>query len=329
MKRSALLLAVVVSLVACGPIESGDSTITVGETTTAAVATTTPSSSTTTTTVSGFPAIVEADNGSVTVESRPEAIISLSATATEMLFSVGAGDQVIAVDDQSNYPEAAPTTDLSSFTPNVEAILSHDPDLVIIAYDPGDLIAGLGSAGVPVLSYNAAFTLDDTYRQIEAIGKATGHAEEATLVNEQIASGLVMIVGETPDLRVGTSYYHEVDNTFFSATSSTFIGQIYGLFGLENIADAADEDGSAFGYPQLSSEYIVSADPDLIFLSNTLYGESAEKVAARPGWDVLIAVQQDNIVELDSDVVSRWGPRVIDFAQSVSDALQTYMSSAS
>jgi iron complex transport system substrate-binding protein len=124
----------------------------------------------------------------------------------------------------------------------------------------------------------------------------------------------------------GTTYYHELDNTFYTATSSTFFGQIYGMFGLENIADSADDDGSAFGYPQLSSEYIVSADPDLIFLADVLYGESAETVAARPGWDVLTAVRQGNVVELDSDIASRWGPRIVDFAQLVADAVEEFVS---
>jgi iron complex transport system substrate-binding protein len=100
------------------------------------------------------------------------------------------------------------------------------------------------------------------------------------------------------------------------------------MFGLENIADPADEDGSAFGYPQLSSEYIVSADPDLIFLADVLYGESAETVAARPGWDVLTAVQEGNVVGLDSDIASRWGPRIVDFAESIADAVEAYVSNS-
>ena len=94
--------------------------------------------------------------------------------------------------------------------------------------------------------------------------------------------------------------------------------------GMVNIADDADSDGAAFGYPQLSSEYIVAADPNIVFLADVLYGESLETVAARPGWDVMTAVRNGNIVELDSDVASRWGPRIVDFAQAISDALGRY-----
>lgn len=329
MRRSSLLLAMLLIAAACGtPGTGGDTTTTVDITMTtgAPVTTTTTETATSTTLEAAFPVTVEADNGMVTIEERPEAIISLSSTATEMLFEIGAGDQVAAVDDQSNYPEEAPTTDLSGFTPNIEAILAHEPDLVVIGYEPGDLAASLNAAGVPVIFDDAALTLEETYRQIETLGAATGHVDEAITLSDSIRSDLAAVADAAPDVPEGTTYYHELDNTFFTATSSTFFGQIYGMFGLENIADPADEDGSAFGYPQLSSEYIVSADPDLIFLADVLYGESVETVAARPGWDVLTAVQAGNVVELDSDIASRWGPRIVDFAESVADAVEAYVS---
>ena len=291
-----------------------------------AVAACAPSASTDTTTQSGleFPVTVEADNGSVTIEKRPEAIISLSSTATEMLFDIGAGPQVIAVDDQSNYPAGAPMTDLSGVTPNLEAILSLEPDLVVIFFDPGDLIAGLETVGVPVLSYGAALAIDDVYRQIDALGMATGNVAGAAASNSAIAAGLEVAVTASGDDGEGVTYYHEISSDFYTATSSTFFGEIYGLFGMMNIADSADADGSAFGYPQISSEYIVTSNPDIIFLANVLYGESAGTVAVRPGWDVMTAVQSGQIAELDSDVASRGGPRVVEFAESVADALAEY-----
>lgn len=291
-----------------------------------AVAACAPSASTETTTQSGleFPVTVEADNGSVTIEKRPEAIISLSSTATEMLFDIGAGPQVIAVDDQSNYPAGAPMTDLSGFTPNLEAILSLEPDLVVIFFDPGDLIAGLETIGIPVLSYGAPIAIDDVYRQIDALGMATGNVAGAAASNSAIEAGLEAAVTASGDDGEEVTYYHEISSDFYTATSSTFFGEIYGLFGMVNIADAADPDGSAFGYPQISSEYIVTSNPDIIFLANVLYGESAGTVAVRPGWDVMTAVQSGQIAELDSDVASRGGPRIVQFAESVSDALAEY-----
>lgn len=306
MKRSSWVLAVLVLATACSSVGS-DATSTTAQSSTGP-----------------FPVTVEAENGTVIIAERPEAIVSLSSTATEMLFALGADDQVVAVDEQSNYPAEAPTTDLSGLTPNVEAILAYSPDLVVVGYDPGELVASLEAGGVNVISFSAAATIEDVYSQIEALGDATGHPEEASVVSGAIESELAEIVSNAPDGN-GVTYFHELDNALFTATSSTFFGQIYALFGLENIADAADEDGSAAGYPQLSAEYVVAADPDIIFLTDTLYGESTDTVAARPGWDVLTAVREGDVVELDSDISSRWGPRVVDFAQAVSEAITEHV----
>ncbi len=268
---------------------------------------------------SAFPTDIVADNGDVTVDERPERIVSLSPTATEILFAVGAGDQVIAVDDQSNFPPEAPMTDLSGFTPNIEAIASFEPDLVVVSGDPGDLVAGLEALDVAAVLFGPAVTLDDTYRQIEVLGTATGHGDDAAEVVTAMKADIEDLVASAPDREVPLTYYHELDDTLYSATSSTFIGQIYSLAGLENIADVADAAGG--GYPQLSAEYIISEDPDLVFLADTkCCGQSAETVAARPGWDQITAVRTGGVHELDDDIASRWGPRVVDFLRVVMDA---------
>ena len=251
-----------------------------------------------------------------TTASPAEAIVSLSATATEILFAIGAGGQVVAVDDQSTYPEDAPVTDLSGYTPNVEAIAGYDPDLVVISYDPGDLVVGLEALGIEVLMQDAAYAIDDTYAQIAELGDLTGHADEAAALNESIEAGLAELAEGQPG--AGLTYFHEVDATLYSATSSTFIGQLYALLGLENIADPADEEG--WGYPQLSPEYVIDADPDLIFLADAAWGESAETVAARPGWDTMSAVQAGNVVPL-GETAGRWGPRIVDFLADVRTAV--------
>lgn len=326
MRRGSLLLAALLILAACGTADTGGETTTAVDnaTTTEASETMTTPPTTSTTGEPGFPVTVETDAGPVTIEETPDSIVSLSPVATEILFAIGAGEQVVAVDDQSNYPEEAPTTELSGFTPNVEAILSHEPDLVFIAFDPGDLAASLGAADVPVITFDAAVTLDDTYQQIEATGAATGNVEQARQVSQSIRDDFEEILSGAPQVEEGTTYFHEIDANLYTVTSSTYFGQIYSMFGLENVADPADEDGSAAGYPQLSSEFVVAADPDLIFLADSQFGESAETVAERPGWGVLTAVQEGHVYELDSDLASRWGPRVVDFARSISDALEDY-----
>jgi len=277
---------------------------------------------------SGFPVTVVADNGEITIEERPVAIVSLSPTATEMLFAIGAGEQVVAVDDQSDFPTGVPTSDLSGFTPNLEAILSYEPDLVILSFEPADsaVSEGLAATGVPALVLDGAQTLDDVYHQIEVIGKATGNEEAATELNLGMQSEIDEIVSNTESSGQGITYYHELDPSFFTATSGTFIGQIYSLLGLVNIADQTDTEG--VGYPQLSAEYIVSQDPDLIFLADADFGESAETLAERPGWEGMTALENDAVIELDGDIASRWGPRIVDFLALVADAVDNHASSA-
>lgn len=249
----------------------------------------------------------------------PERIVSLSPTATEMLFAIGAGDQVVAVDDQSDFPADVPTTDLSGYEPNTEAIAGYEPDLVVASDDA--IEAELDTLGIDLLALPAATTLDDAYAQIEQLGEVTGHPDEAAAVVEGMKSGIDGILADIPADAEPLTYYHELDSTYFSVTSSTFIGQIYELAGLASIADAADADGS--GYPQLSAEYIVEQDPALIFLADTECCEqSIETVAARPAWGQLTAVVNGDVVELSDDVASRWGPRIVDLLRTIVDAAQ-------
>ena len=269
-----------------------------------------------------FPVTVEADNGSVTIEEKPEAIISLSATATESLFAIGAGEQVLAVDDQSNYPAEAPVTDLSGFEPNVEAIAGYEPDLVIASYDPGGLVDGLEKLDIPVLLQDAAPTLSAAYEQIGTLGVATGNVENAESVATSMQVEIEQLVASVPGA-AGATVYHELGPDFFSATSETFIGSVYELFGLVNIADAADGAADAGGYPQLTGEYIVSESPDVIVLADTKCCEqTADTVSKRPGWAQIAAVANGNIVEADDDIASRWGPRTVDFVELIAQSLE-------
>ena len=249
--------------------------------------------------------------------------MSLSPTHTEIMFAIGAGDQLVAVDDFSNYPAEALELphDLSGYEPSVEAIAAYEPDLVLIGGDFSGLGAQLDELDVPWWDGPAALTLDDTYAQIEQLGALTGHVGEAAELVGQMQTDIDQIIADTPVPDVPLTLYHELDSSFFSADSTTFIGELYGLLGLQNIADQAE--GDSGGYPQLNAEFIVSANPDLIFLADTICcGESAETVAARPGWDAITAVQNGNVVEMSDDIASRWGPRVVEYLAAVSAAVQ-------
>jgi iron complex transport system substrate-binding protein len=267
-----------------------------------------------------FPATITAGNGKVTISERPSRIVSLSSSATEILFAIGAGPQVIAVDDQSDFPKTAPKTALSGFTPNVEAIAGYRPDLVVAAYDPKDLVESLDRLGIPVVLHDAPKTLKGAYQQVRQLGAVTGRPGAAAALVARMKKRIGAIVRPAKPRAAGLSYYHELTPDFFSATSTTFIGQVYGLFGLRNIADAADGTGS--GYPQLSAEYVVTESPDLIVLADTVCcGQNAGTVAGRPGWDRIAAVRSGSIVRMDDSIASRWGPRIVNFVRAVATAL--------
>ena len=322
MRRMALPIALVAVVVACSPGANAGGTTTTAEPTTAQATTTTVVEVTTTTEASAFPVTVADGAGEVTIEQMPERIVSLSSTGTEMLFAVGAGGQVVAVDEFSTRPEEAPRTELSGFSPNVEAILSFEPDLVVISFDPGELKAALDAVGVPSLLLGTAVSLDDSYSQLEVIGAATGHIAGAAQVVAEMESAINEIVSTT-DVPAGVTFYHEVDSTLYSTSSASFLGQVYRLLGMENIADAA-EDPFGSGFPQLSSEYVVSEDPDLIFLGDIDFGVSPESLADRPGWEGMKAVKTNAIVGLDSYLASNWGPGVVELLQTIADAVMEY-----
>jgi iron complex transport system substrate-binding protein len=253
----------------------------------------------------------------------PERIVSLSPTHTEMLFAIGAGDRLVAVEEFSDHPAEALElpNELSGFEPNVEAIAAFEPDLVVIGGDFTGLGGQLDAIGIPWWDGPAAATLDDTYAQLEQLGAVTGQVAEAAELVAQMRADIDAIVADTTVPDEPLTFYHELDPTYFSADSTTFIGELYSLLGLRNIADRAE--GDSGGFPQLNAEFIVSADPDLIFLADTkCCGETAETVAARDGWGSIAAVVDGNVVEMDDDIASRWGPRVVDYLAAVSAAVE-------
>ena len=269
--------------------------------------------------VAGFPVTV----GSVHLDKQPTHIVSLSPTTTEMLFAIGADKQVAAVDDQSNFPAEAPKTDLSGFKPNAEAIAAKKPDLVVLSNDTNKIVEQLGQLKIPVYLAPAAKTIDDTYREIEDLGKLTGHPEDAKTVTDGMRDEIDSLVEDAKDQSdKKLTYYWELDPTFFSVTSKTFIGSLLARVGLTNIADPADASGAKGGYPQLSAESIVKGNPDLIFLADTkCCQQSLDTVKKRPGWAGVAAVKNGHVISLDDDIASRWGPRVVDLLRAVTDAV--------
>ena len=288
--------AISMALTACGPTSPA-----------------TPATSTT----AHFPVTITGPSRTtVTIAKQPHHIVSLSPTATEMLFAIGAGAQVAAVDDQSNYPASAPMTKLSGFQPNIEAIAAYAPDLVVASDDTAGLVHGLGALNVPVLIQPAAKNLDESYKEIDQLGGATGHPADASSLEKKMRSDVAAIVASIPKSARQLKVYHELDDTYYSATTATFIGQAYSLLNLKNIADGA---AAASGdYPQLSAEYIVASSPDLIVLADTkCCHQDLGTVAARPGWSSIAAVKSRQVINVDDDIASRWGPRVVEFLRAL------------
>ncbi|HVW82216.1 MAG TPA: ABC transporter substrate-binding protein [Mycobacteriales bacterium] len=276
------------------------------------------------TTPSAFPVTLQTSQGPVTITSKPTAIVSLSPTATEDLYAIGAGSQVKAVDKYSDYPAGTPKTNLSELQLNVESLLALEPDLVIVPDNSNNLSARMKALSIPVLVLPSATKIDDVYSQLSEIGKATGHAAEAAAESASIRAQLQKIAASVPPRAKPLTYYYELSPDFYSITSDTFVGQLLRLIGLRSIADSASGAAKSGGYPQLSSEFIVKADPDFVFLADTICcRQSSATVAARPGWSQIAAVKHHAVVGLNDDIASRWGPRIVDLLQTAADAVSS------
>jgi len=252
----------------------------------------------------------------------PKRIISLSPSATEILYAIGAGNQVIAVDDLSNYPSTAPITKLSAFSPNVEALMNYKPDLIILNADATKALevkAALEKLKIKVFLERAPLNLKQAYLEITALGRATGKISGAQSVISDMKSKIAAAIKKGKTSKKIT-FFHELDNTLYSATSDTFIGKVYQDFKLVNVADQAATADSA-GYPQLQSEYVIKSNPKIIFLADAQYGESLETLTKRAGWSGITAVTNKNVVSLPEDIPSRWGPRLVDFYEFIASSI--------
>jgi iron complex transport system substrate-binding protein len=269
-----------------------------------------------------YPLTVKFGGYTTKIAKKPTKIISLSPSATEILYAIGAGSQILAVDNLSNYPTNAPVSEISAFEPNVEAILAKKPDLVLLSIDSTkapQIRNALVKLGIPVLMEKAPATLKDVYAENTLLARVTDRQAGGVKLNASMSKSIKDTLAKakkSSKIRI----FHELDDTYFSATSNTFIGKVYKSFGVVNIADAAAGADNS-GYPQLSAEYLLKSDPQVIFLADAQYGVTAESVSKRAGWSQISAVKNKKIVELPADVPSRWGPRLVDFYKLIGASL--------
>ena len=242
--------------------------------------------------------------------SSPKRIISLSPSITEILFEIGSGNQVIAVDNLSNYPNEAPITDISAYDPNVEAISLLNPDLVILSYNIKNLKTALKKIGIETIYLPAPLNFEDILDQIDYLGLQTGNEDKAKKLISKMKNRMKTLQ-KLRENETATKIYHEIDPNYYSPSKFSFIGDIYQKLNYKNVADKADI--SNLGYPKLSPELIISENPDLIVLPGK-DNKYVEKVKLRPGWGYIEAVKKNNFLLTNNDIASRWGPRILNFA---------------
>jgi iron complex transport system substrate-binding protein len=267
-----------------------------------------------------FPVTIDTPAGPITVSKQPQRIVSLSPSATETLFAIGAGPVIVAADEYSNFPAEAPAKKgLSGFQPNVEAVAAFKPDLVVVSNDANGIVAGMKKLGVPTLVSPAPTTIEAGFDTMAALGLATGRLDETAATVARLRAEVAAALAKAPKgdrLRI----YHELDPSLFSASSSSFIGDVYRALGATNIADAADKDKT--GYPKLTAEAIIAADPQVIVITDQT-SATVENVAKRPGWAGVSAVKNGAIVSVNADIASRWGPRLPQLITVLAGALES------
>ncbi|HWQ29158.1 MAG TPA: ABC transporter substrate-binding protein [Dehalococcoidia bacterium] len=261
--------------------------------------------------------VAQSDGETLTIESPPQRIVSLSAHATNILCAIGAGNQLVAVEQYANCPEgSSEKPQLDAYQPSVEAIASYDPDLVYIFSDINGVVGALRNLGIPVLYLELPESVDGVLEQITLFGQVTGHTEEAGALVRDMRERLDAIEEKLSDVDAGPRIFHELDPTYYTVAPGSFIGDMYRILKAQNIAEGATEP-----YPQLSAEVIVERDPEVIVLADEPSGVTADSVKERPGWSEISAVKNGRICVVDPSLVSQPGPNVIDAVQTLAACL--------
>lgn len=256
-----------------------------------------------------FPLTLESSDGeTLTLEEPPQRIMTLSAHATQIVCGIGAGDDLVAVEQYANCPEGSDEKPaLDAYQPNLEAMVGYEPDLVFISQDVDGIVGALRRTGTAVLYLDLPLSIDGIYDEIEMFGRITGREGEAADVITDMRDRIGAIEEELADLDQGPRIFHELDPLLYTAAPDSFIGELYTLLKAENIAEGAVE-----AYPQLSAEVVVERDPEVIILADEDSGVTAESVASRPGWNDITAIREGRICVIDPNQISQPAPSVID-----------------
>ncbi len=254
----------------------------------------------------------------------PQAIVSISPSMTEMLFALGAGEQLVGRDEMSTYPEAAldvPSIGAMWGDLPVEAILAAEPDLVLAAeiISP-ETVSALQELGLPVYWQANPDTFEDLWENLREIAALTGHTEEAETLATELTARVAAVETAITEAETTPVVFYELDATDpsnpWTTGSGTFIDYIISLAGGVNAAATLEGE-----YAQISAEALISENPDVILLGDALYGISAESVMARAGWDAIAAMQNGAVYPVDPNTLSVPGPRLVDGLETVAALL--------
>ncbi|MFA7248036.1 MAG: helical backbone metal receptor [Dehalococcoidia bacterium] len=288
-------------LAACGGTARPAPSASAGAATTAP-ATGTPSNA-------AFPMTVTDSGGhALTLRAPARAIVSHSPGATEILFAIGAGGQVVAADEFSDFPAAAKALRRVKYTdPSPEAELALQTDLVILATNQKAQIETFRGLGLPVFYNREPEGVDGVLDNVRLLGRMTGHTVEAEALATQMRTRIDAVTARLGDVQQGPKVFYELSDSLYTAAPNTFIGGMLSTLKARNIAL-----GAASQFPQLTAEAVIAGAPDVILLADHDYGGTPPQVRARPGWSAIPAVKNDRMYAVDADVVNRPGPRIVE-----------------
>lgn len=268
--------------------------------------------------------VLDGEGKEFRLEAPAQRVISLAPSNTEILFAVGAAEEVIAREDFSNYPEEAanlPSVGGNMGAYNLEEIARLEPDLILASpLTSPEALESLKKITPNVFVLPNPKDLDDLYANLVTVGILTGHKSEAEALSASLkgrADAVLEIVKGAAEM---PSVFYELDATNpakpWTAGPGTFVDLLIGLAGGQNIGASLSGE-----WAQISQEALIVEDPDIILLGDSFYGGiTAESVAARPGWDGLAAVVNGRVLAFNDDLVSRPGPRMIDGLEAMAKA---------
>jgi len=310
-------LLIVPLLAACSPAQSS---------TPVAIATEPPATAVPSATAMPTAASISMTDGlgrTVTLSGPAQRVVSLAPANTETLYAIGAGAQVVGRDETSDYPAEALTLPTiggySGF--NLEGIVALHPDLVLAGgINTPELVASLEQLGLTVYHLPNPGTLEEMFTNLETVARLTGQESKATALVESLKKRVAAVDAKILPLSYAPTVYYELDATDptkpYTAGPGTFIDLLITRAGGINIGA-----GLQGQWAQISLEQLVVANPDLIILGDAAYGETPEKVAQRPGWGTLTAIQSGQMFPFDDNLVSRPGPRLVDGLETMARLL--------